>query len=79
MKYKSNIIVTGVVREGINVLNATVSNIMTRVGGVSERIRALIEEFRQRMMMGIPELGVPILEPLTINKIILNISHHVNS
>lgn len=70
---------TGVVREGISVLNATVSNIMNRVGGVSDRLRALIEEFRQHMMMGIPELGVPILEPLTINKIILNISHNANS
>lgn len=50
---------------------------MNRVGSASDKIRDLLEEFRKTMMNGIPELGIPILEPLTIDRLDLNVSHEI--
>lgn len=65
----------GMVRGGIDFLNTTVSRIVTGAGTVTERIRYLLEELRQRMNIGIPELGLPILDPLTIARLDINFTH----
>lgn len=69
--------IKGAVRYGLNAINSTIGSILNRVGSASDKIRDLLEEFRKSMMRGIPELGIPILEPLTIDRIDLNVSHEI--
>jgi len=69
----------GVVRGGFNIINNSVTNVITSANSVSERIRRLLEEFRQRMLEGIPELGLPILDPLTIQRLDINFKHEAIS
>lgn len=78
IKHKVNFyFIIGAVRNGLSVINSTLGNILNRVGSASDKIRDLLEEFRKVMMKGIPELGIPILEPLTIDRIDLNVSHEI--
>lgn len=42
---------------------------------VTDRVRRLVEEFRKSMLTGVPEIGLPILDPLTIERIDLNITN----
>lgn len=37
--------------------------------GLDFKLRRLLEKFRARMPYGFPELGIPILEPLQLNKL----------
>ncbi|XP_025830697.1 uncharacterized protein LOC112904584 [Agrilus planipennis] len=69
--------VTGVVNGGVSIVTNTILRIINGAGTATEKIINLLEEFRKRMVMGIPELGIPILEPLTIEFIDLNITHEV--
>ncbi|XP_017779581.1 PREDICTED: uncharacterized protein LOC108564893 [Nicrophorus vespilloides] len=69
----------GVVRGGFQLLNATVSTVITSAGSVTDRIRRLLEEFRKRMNIGIPELGLPILDPLTIDRLDIDFEHEALS
>lgn len=55
-------------------ISNTMTSIITGAGSVTDKIIRLLEEFRKTMIRGIPELGIPILEPLTINRIDVNIS-----
>ncbi|XP_022905917.1 uncharacterized protein [Onthophagus taurus] len=65
----------GVVRTGLNVFDTTLTTVVNGAMTVTDRIRKLLEEFRKYMVTGIPELGLPILDPLTIRKIDINITH----
>ncbi|XP_022905916.1 uncharacterized protein [Onthophagus taurus] len=64
-----------VVRTGLNVFDTTLTTVVNGAMTVTDRIRKLLEEFRKYMVTGIPELGLPILDPLTIRKIDINITH----
>ena len=63
------------VRGGINALDATISKIMNGALSVTDEVTNLLEELRKYMLTGVPELGLPILDPLTITKIDINITH----
>ncbi|KRT85933.1 hemolymph juvenile hormone-binding protein, partial [Oryctes borbonicus] len=65
----------GVVRGGLDAFEATITGIMDSAANVTDRIRRLLEEFRRYMITGIPEIGLPILDPLSIERIDLNITN----
>jgi hypothetical protein len=65
----------GIVRGGINIFSRTVERIITTFGKVEDRLRELLEEFRRQIVRGIPELSIPILDPLHIDKIDFDIVH----
>lgn len=68
-------LILGVVRGGINVANNTFQRIVYRVGKASDKIVELFEEVRKLMPTGIPEWGIPRLEPLVIDRIDLDVHH----
>lgn len=47
---------------------------MDGAANVTDRIKRLLEEFRRYMITGIPEIGLPILDPLSIERIDINIT-----
>jgi len=65
--------VSGVVQGGVSMLSSTVNRIIDGASTVRDRVVRLLEEFRKYMQKGIPELGIPILEPLTIDRLEVNI------
>ncbi|KAK4883035.1 hypothetical protein RN001_006354 [Aquatica leii] len=65
--------VSGVVQGGIYMISSTINRIVNSAGTAREKITRLLEEFRRYMQKGIPELGIPILEPLLIEKIEINV------
>ncbi|XP_065169521.1 uncharacterized protein [Atheta coriaria] len=65
----------GVVRGSYNLISQTVTNVISSATSVTERVRRLLEEFRRRMGIGIPELGLPILDPLTIERLDIDFAH----
>ncbi|KAF5274641.1 hypothetical protein FQA39_LY17157 [Lamprigera yunnana] len=65
--------VTGVVQGGLHMLISTINRIVNGAGTAREKITRVLEEFRRYMQKGIPELGIPILEPLLIEKISINV------
>ncbi|KAF2893581.1 hypothetical protein ILUMI_12588, partial [Ignelater luminosus] len=66
--------VTGVVQGGLNMISSTISRIVDGAGTVRDKVIRILEELRKYMQQGIPELGIPILEPLVIERIELNIA-----
>ncbi|KAK5650548.1 hypothetical protein RI129_001577 [Pyrocoelia pectoralis] len=66
--------VSGVVQGGIHMVSSVVNRIVNSTGTTREKIMRLLEEFRRYMQRGIPELGIPILEPLIIEKIEIGIA-----
>lgn len=54
--------------------NSILNKIVGDNGTTGEKIIRLLNEFRKYMQAGIPELGIPILEPLTIHRIEINIT-----
>lgn len=69
--------VLGVVRGGINAMGGTFLRIINRVGRATDKVSDLLEEIRKYMPIGIPELGIPRLEPLTVDKLEFDINHEV--
>ncbi|KAF5301554.1 hypothetical protein FQR65_LT08859 [Abscondita terminalis] len=65
--------VSGVVQGGIYMISSTINRIINSAGSVRDKITRLLEEFRRYMQKGIPELGIPILEPLLIEKIEIDV------
>ncbi|XP_044258470.1 uncharacterized protein LOC123007305 [Tribolium madens] len=65
----------GIVRGGISIFSRTVERIITTFGRVEDRLRELLEEFRRQIVRGIPELSIPILDPLHVDKIEFNVVH----
>ncbi|KAJ3650314.1 hypothetical protein Zmor_022009 [Zophobas morio] len=65
----------GIVRGGINAVSRTVDRIIDTFGRVEDRLRHLLEEFRKLILRGIPELSIPILDPLHIEKIEFDVVH----
>lgn len=72
-------IVAGAVRGGINVVSNTLHNIIYRVGEASQKVTDALNELRVLMRTGIPDLGIPTLEPLTIEEISLDLNHEAIS
>lgn len=70
---------SGVVRGGISAVNNTFQGIIYRVGKVSDKIVELFEEVRKLMPRGIPEWGIPRLEPLIVDRIDLDLHHEAVS
>ncbi|KAB0801993.1 hypothetical protein PPYR_04179 [Photinus pyralis] len=66
--------VTGVVQGGLNMGHSILNKIVGDNGTTGEKIIRLLNEFRKYMQAGIPEFGIPILEPLTIERIEINIT-----
>ncbi|XP_060524131.1 uncharacterized protein LOC132700668 [Cylas formicarius] len=64
-----------IIRGGVNFIGRTVDRVITTFGRVEDRLRALLEEFRGILLRGIPELGIPVLDPLHINKIEFDVNH----
>ncbi|RZB40572.1 uncharacterized protein BDFB_008715, partial [Asbolus verrucosus] len=63
------------VRGGISIFSRAVERIITTFGRVEDRLRELLEEFRRQIVRGIPELSIPILDPLHIDRIDFDIIH----
>lgn len=72
-------LISGVVRGGINAVNNTFHSIIYRVGKASDKIVELFEEIRKLMPTGIPEWGIPRLEPLVVDLIDLDLHHEAIS
>lgn len=66
-------------RGGINAVSNTLQGIRNRVGEVSLKASDLFEEIRTLMRTGIPDLGIPSLEPLTVDEIDVNLNHEAMS
>ncbi|KAJ8976123.1 hypothetical protein NQ317_019388, partial [Molorchus minor] len=49
--------------------------IINSFGRIEDRLRALLELFRKQLIKGVPELNIPILDPLHINKIEFDVNH----
>ncbi|KAG5887582.1 hypothetical protein JTB14_009990 [Gonioctena quinquepunctata] len=63
------------IRSGINIFGQAVDRIINTFASIEDRIRALLEFFRKQLLRGVPKLGIPIMDPLYINKIELDINH----
>lgn len=59
----------GLIRGGVTLFARTIDRIVNTFGRIEDRIRALLEELRKRILRGIPELNIPILDPLHINRV----------
>lgn len=59
----------GIIRGSVNIFVRTVDRIINTFGRIEDRLRALLEEFRKQLIKGIPELNIPVLDPLHIDKI----------
>ncbi|XP_050308931.1 uncharacterized protein LOC126745225 [Anthonomus grandis grandis] len=64
-----------IIRGGVNFIGRAVDRVITTFGRVEDRLRALLEEFRGIILSGIPELNIPVLDPLHINKVDFDINH----
>lgn len=63
------------IRGGVNIFGRAVERVINTFGTIEDRLRALIELFRKQLIKGIPELNIPILDPLHINKIEFDLNH----
>ncbi|KAG5864374.1 hypothetical protein JTB14_021704 [Gonioctena quinquepunctata] len=63
------------IHSGINIFGQAVDHIINTFASIEDRIRALLEFFRKQLLKGVPKLGIPIMDPLYINKIELDINH----
>lgn len=65
----------GIIRGSVNFVGRAVDRVINTFGRVEDRLRALLEEFRGIILRGIPELNIPVLDPLHINKIDFDVNH----
>ncbi|KAJ8921985.1 hypothetical protein NQ315_008622 [Exocentrus adspersus] len=65
----------GIIRGGVNIFGKAVDRVVNTFGRIEDRLRALLELFRKQLIKGIPELNIPILDPLHINKIEFDVNH----
>lgn len=65
----------GLIRGSVNFVGRAVDRVINTFGRVEDRLRALLEEFRGLILRGIPELNIPVLDPLHINKIDFDVNH----
>ncbi|CAH0559419.1 unnamed protein product [Brassicogethes aeneus] len=63
------------IRGGVNLFSSTIDRIINTFGRVEDRLSALLNEFRNRILHGIPEFNIPILDPLHIKNIEFDVSH----
>lgn len=66
---------SGIIRGGVNIFAKAVDRVVNTFGRIEDRLRALLELFRKQLLKGIPELNIPILDPLHINKIDFDVNH----
>ncbi|KAF7278881.1 uncharacterized protein LOC143191649 [Rhynchophorus ferrugineus] len=59
----------GIIRGGVNLVGLAADRVINTFGRVEDRLRALLEEFRGVILRGIPELNIPVLDPLHVNRI----------
>ncbi|KAG5887584.1 hypothetical protein JTB14_009991 [Gonioctena quinquepunctata] len=64
-----------IIRSGINIFGQAVDRIINTFARIEDRLRALLELFRKQLIKGVPELSIPILDPLHINKIEFDVNH----
>ncbi|XP_044757551.1 uncharacterized protein LOC123315769 [Coccinella septempunctata] len=65
----------GLVRGGLGLFSRTVDRVINTFTRVEDRLRELLEEFRKQIVRGIPELHIPILDPLHIDNVEFKIKH----
>ncbi|XP_030751560.1 uncharacterized protein LOC115879062 [Sitophilus oryzae] len=65
----------GIIRGGVNLVGRAVDRVINTFGRVEDRLRALLEEFRGIILRGIPELNIPVLDPLHVNRINFDVNH----
>ncbi|KAH1022454.1 hypothetical protein HUJ04_011853 [Dendroctonus ponderosae] len=65
----------GIIRGSINFVGRAVDRVINTFGRVEDRLRALLEEFRGIILRGIPELNIPVLDPLHVNKVDFDVNH----
>ncbi|XP_057672439.1 uncharacterized protein LOC130903982 [Diorhabda carinulata] len=63
------------IRSGINVFGNTIETIITTFSKIEDRLSALVELIRSQLIKGVPELSIPILDPLHVNKIEFDVRH----
>lgn len=59
----------------MNIFGQAVDRIINTFSTIEERLRALLELFRKQLIKGVPELNIPILDPLHIQKIEFDLNH----
>nr|CAH7737313.1 unnamed protein product [Callosobruchus chinensis] len=64
-----------IIRGGVNIFGKTIDRIINTFVRIEDRLRALLELFRKQLIKGVPELNIPILDPLHINKIDFDLNH----
>lgn len=65
----------GLIRGSVNFVGRAVDRVINTFGRVEDRLRALLEEFRGIILRGIPELNIPVLDPLHVNKVEFDVNH----
>ncbi|XP_066138148.1 uncharacterized protein [Euwallacea fornicatus] len=65
----------GIIRGSVNLVGRAVDRVINTFGRVEDRLRALLEEFRGIILRGIPELNIPVLDPLHVNKVEFDVNH----
>ncbi|CAG9769290.1 unnamed protein product [Ceutorhynchus assimilis] len=65
----------GIIRGSVNFVGRAVDRVINTFGRVEDRLRALLEEFRGIILRGIPELNIPVLDPLHVNKVEFDVNH----
>ncbi|XP_019869709.1 uncharacterized protein LOC109598275 [Aethina tumida] len=64
-----------IIRGGVNLFSRTTDRIINTFASVEDRLEALLNEFRKRILQGIPEFNIPVLDPLHINRIDFDVVH----
>ncbi|KAJ8970388.1 hypothetical protein NQ314_001256, partial [Rhamnusium bicolor] len=64
-----------IIRGGVNIFGRAVDRVINTFVRIEDRLRALLELFRKQLIKGIPELNIPVLDPLHINKIEFDVNH----
>ncbi|XP_072376492.1 uncharacterized protein [Diabrotica undecimpunctata] len=63
------------IKSGISVFGQTIENIISTFSKIEDRLNALIELIRDQLIKGVPELSIPVLDPLHVNKIEFDVRH----
>ncbi|CAH1183260.1 unnamed protein product [Phaedon cochleariae] len=65
----------GLIRTGVDIFGNTIERITNSFATIEERLRAILELVRKQLIKGVPELSIPVLDPLHIDKIEFNVNH----
>ncbi|CAH1105267.1 unnamed protein product [Psylliodes chrysocephalus] len=63
------------IKTGLNVFGQTVEKIIDTFSRIEDRLSALVELIRNQLIKGVPELSIPVLDPLHINKLEFDVRH----